>query len=373
MVIYIVAFTLSILLFWMICPGKYNYSKSSINNLTLKINRKSIGVFMASIPLTIVSGCRYYVGTDYLSTYYTGFYRIIDGIKTDGFELGYFFLNKFLNLFTDNVFVLFFITAILFVGFTFGAINVLSDDVILSIVLLLVTRYYFISMNGVRQFIALSILLYSVKFVLEKNIRKFILFVALAMSFHFMSILFIPVYFLDKIKLEKISIIKWIGIDFLVFTIGVKFILEILKNTKYGVLIRRYEVPGIKFTVLTICLNLVIFIIGYKNYNKRYNDIKYRIFINIELIALLISLALQSLPLMERVYWIYSFPLVITLPYMLDEGTKIRKFVVKSLIVLVLAIYMVYDIVVLGDHDVLPYQSIWGKTAVHDSGLRWYR
>lgn len=377
MIVYFLAFFTSFLLFYAIARGK---KTKLIDRELVKLPKKrgvfyrvELATFFASLPPMFISAVRYYVGTDYWETYYTGFYRIMDGSIIDGFEPGFYLLNKGIQLFTENVFWLFIITSILFVGLVYKSIEDLSIDIPLSIILFFVTRYYFIGMNGVRQFIGLAILLYSIRYIYEKNPVKFGISIVIACAFHYTCILFIPAYFISRIKLNRRRILIFLVGNLIVFTAGVPMILRAIAGTKYGVLASNFDIAGIKFTVFTIALNFLLFCIGYTGYEKRKNDLKYCICLNIQFIALLTSIALQAIPLMERIYWIYSFPIIITLPYLLKgickDGT--RK-IVKWGIVLIFLIYMIYDIYILGDHDVLPYQWIFGKSAIHYSGWDWY-
>ena len=94
--------------------------------------------------------------------------------------------------------------------------------------------------------------------------------------------------------------------------------------------------------------------------------------INIEIIAFLIALILRFIPVSERVYWIFSFPIIISLPYFIAHGSKYRK-VFECLMLLIFLGYMIYDIVILKDHNVIPYDWILGKKPVHDSGWIKYK
>ena len=135
----------------------------------------------------------------------------------------------------------------------------------------------------------------------------------------------------------------------------------------------RKGVAGIKFSFFTVCLNLILFMIGYSNYGERKRDIKYRTCLNIQLMALLTSVGLHLIPLVERIYWMFSFPIIITLPYLLNgiQNAVIRRRI-RWGIILIFTVYMIYDICILKDHGVLPYQWIIGKTATKHSGWKWY-
>jgi transmembrane protein EpsG len=375
MAIYILTFLASLLLFVLIAKNRKARPKSeTIHKLKKKkLTRFGLAVFLSSLPPMFISAVRYYVGTDYLKTYYSGFYRILEGSKIDGFEIGFYSLNKLIQVFSNNAFWLFAITAIITVGMTYKAIGDLSVDVPLSIVLYLVTRYYFIGMNAVRQFMGLAILTYSLKYVFEEDIKKFAICVLLASAFHYTCLLFIPVYFISKLNLNFRQIVLLLIVTFILFTFGISAALKYFSGTKYALLALKYDLAGIKFSAFTIVLNIGLFAIGYKSHSRHNDDKKYSTCLNLQFLATLTSFGLRSIPLMERVYWIYSFPIIITFPYILNllSNKSIKRYV-KWGVIMIFTVYMVYDICVLGDHDVIPYRWIFGEKATHFSGWQWY-
>ena len=375
MIIYCITFIMSLLIYITVSNGKKFQKNLAVNkkNKHYVINRVSIAVFLSALPPMFISAVRYYVGTDYFVTYYTGFYRILDGSRIDGFEFGYYWLNKIIQVFTDNVFVLFIITSIMLVSIVYKGIEQLSVDIPFSIMMFMFSRYYFIGMNGIRQFMAIAMLTYSIKYVSERDAKKFTLCMVFAISFHYTSILFIPVYFIGRLYMTRMRFIIITAIDIIFFSLGGKIIFQVLKSTKYGILLLKYNVAGLNFSIATVVINLLLLYIAFENYSIRKEDEKYRVYCNIQFFAFLVSLVLRSIPLMERVYWIFSFPIIVTIPYFLSGKTKNRKKAQKSIIAIIFFVYMIYDIVVLKDHNVLPYQWIFGRTAVHSSGWIWYR
>lgn len=371
MAVYFLTFSLSLLIYIFISHGKVVKKSSNVINKK-GINRISFAVFIAALPPAFIAAFRYMVGTDYFVTYYTGFYRILDGSKVDKFEFGYYWLNRLIQLFTDNAFVLFFVTGVLFVGVVYKTIEEESINIPLSILLFMFTRYYFVGMNGVRQFIAIAILTYSIKYVIKEDVTKFLLCVFFACSFHYTSIIFVFVYFIARLEVPKRRLVSWTIIDVVFFSFGTTFIINILQGTKYGRYIEKFSIAGENFTLLTIIINLILVCIAYEDYLERKEDKRYRVYLNIQLFAFWISLVLRAIPLMERLYWFFSFPIIITFPYFLQGKTKLKKKIYKYFVLLIFLVYMVYDIGVLGDHGVLPYQFIFGKEAIYDAGWYWY-
>lgn len=340
---------------------------------SIVINQLNVACFVASIPLFFIAGFRYAVGTDYFDTYYTGFYRVLAGSTVDNFDIGFYGLIKFIQVFTDNVAWLFLICSLIFIGVTMRTIKVLSVNPAYSILLLLVTRFYFIGMNAAKQAIALAIIAYSIQYIISREPQKFILTVLIAGCFHYSSLVFLPVYFIGRLRLTISRIWLYVIADVGIFVVGVNYVLTLLSHTKYGYLVSKFEVCGIKFMIFQVALNLLLFAIAYSSKQQK-EDMTYRVFLNLQFVTLLIALTLRSIPLMERIYWIFTFPQIITIPYFMKFQKTNNRRLLNVLIVAILFTFMVYDIGFVGDHDALPYQWIFGKNIVHDTGwIKLYR
>lgn len=362
MIVYLIMLMISMLLYVVISKKKTTLRNKSLHKADhsrkLYLRKKDFAVFFASVPFLLVSGLRYAVGTDYWPTYYTGFYRVLEGDRFDGFEFGYLAIVKILQKFTDNAFVLIFFLSALFVGFTFKAIKDQSPDILSSILLLFATRYFFISMNAVRQFLAMAIILYSIKYILSRQKNKFLFWLFIAFSIHYMSILFLPVYFIADKKINFKMFTCYIVVAAAITMVARNIVFRVLSNTRFGDP-NRYTYAGLKFTIFTIVLNMLICVAFYLSYDKNKDDLKYRLYLNIEYIAMILAAFIRIIPGMERVYWIYSFPLIISIPYCIRKKHRI----IEWMIVAIFVVYLVYDIIVLKDHNVLPYQMIFGHEA----------
>lgn len=96
-----------------------------------------------------------------------------------------------------------------------------SENVWLSVVAFIAFGYYFGSLHILRQYIAISIILYSYPFIQQRRLIPFLLTVAIASSFHLSAILFVVTWFLCRKKLSNKRIIISFGICIAVaFLIG---------------------------------------------------------------------------------------------------------------------------------------------------------
>lgn len=151
--------------------------------------------------LFIFLGLRYNVGSDYQN--YAN--RFINNYHRGNIEILFNKIVAFVNYFSLNYQMGFIISAAITMGFYFLGIRNLMYIKNKYIILLtfFAFEFYFFTFNAVRQGIALSIFLFSIKFIQEKKILPYIFFISLAVMFHFSSIILFPMYFLLNLRFNK--------------------------------------------------------------------------------------------------------------------------------------------------------------------------
>lgn len=142
--------------------------------------------------LFLLSFLRWERGTDW-SGYYDYFSNIYDLDFSNNFENGFILLNYCIHSLFNNYTILLFVLAAIQYFYLSKAIGYLSIYPVMSLLC-----YLSVTKGGiffVRQYIALAILMYSIKYVIEKKIYKFIFAVIIACMIHRTALLFLPVYF----------------------------------------------------------------------------------------------------------------------------------------------------------------------------------
>lgn len=174
-------------------------------NTSLEItqtNKLSFFHFVALILICFVVGFRYNVGVDWEG--YKDFYEILISDKSmtfqdNSWEWGYFMINKLLANLNVGYTIMFFTIAIISWYFIFKSVP--SMLLPLVIFFLFTDEFFFWSMNGVRQFVCLGIFIYSIKYLIRRNFKYYLLLIVFASLFH-ISILFVaPLYFIPFQKL----------------------------------------------------------------------------------------------------------------------------------------------------------------------------
>lgn len=84
---------------------------------------------------------------------------------------------------------------------------------------------FFLDIVQIRFFLAMSLFVFSLKYIIERKQIKYILLIVLAISFHKTAIIYFPIYYLYNFKIKKLKIICYLFS--LIFFIFIKF--DVLK------------------------------------------------------------------------------------------------------------------------------------------------
>ena len=104
--------------------------------------------FLSFIPLTFVAAVRYNIGSDFIP-YSQAFINGAGEYKVK--EPLFFLFMRAIRLFTDNPQWMIATFALVFCGCYYFTIYRESEDPVISILLFLITREYFCSLNSIRQ------------------------------------------------------------------------------------------------------------------------------------------------------------------------------------------------------------------------------
>jgi len=330
-----------------------------------KIKQKlyySIAFFIPFFFLAI----RYDIGTDY-QNYVEYFYRIANGemiLK----EPGYLIVNYLIIGFDLDVQWLFVFFGFFFLYFSFNAFP--KKGFALGVFLFLSVSYFYEGFSAIRQGLAIGILAYSMRFIGEGKLVKYLLFVFLASFFHVVTaVLWLLIYPLVKINFNKAFLIIVILISFFLikYTGFVDSLLQLAVsifpkyawylNSKFmqaaavgsglGVLLKIF------FVLMAIFFKEKI-VTKYKNSNVAINIAV------LYIIALLIHLKIQ---IFGRVEHAFVFAFILSIVYLVNTFQKESRilFIIPTAILFYI-IFMKYiasgTLAVDNDVYINPYQTI---------------
>jgi hypothetical protein len=180
----------------------------------IKVNNKLYS-FIAAVMLIAVAGLRgLSVGIDtvqYANTYegvkLLDFSELFVGVEVEhGYRLFQYIIEQ---LFGDFQFLLIFV-AILYVGIVSQLIYKYSDSPLMSYILFIGFGFFTFGMSGIRQTIAMAMIVMAFNYMVKKKLGGFLFSILLASSFHVTALIFLPSYWFTKLKLNKKAIFLFI-------------------------------------------------------------------------------------------------------------------------------------------------------------------
>lgn len=260
------------------------------------------------------------VGQDTLQ-YYDGFQRFsnmsLGSALTEGWEPGYVMLNWFISHLGLDYRAFILLTSI-FIYFSFCRFFYrYSSCVWLSVVIFIAFGYFFGSLHILRQYLAVSVVLYSYDFILKRRLVPFIVTYLIAVSFHASAILFLPTYFICRRSLHP----KTLGLIFaacllLAFNLGEVMMSYMVINEKYAtVYLDSADGAGRGYSMLILLSVIMIVAMLFKP--SHFTD-KDRTFYWIFFIALCVQPFATVVSVVSRgiLYWVVSvtvfLPLIIS-------------------------------------------------------------
>lgn len=155
------------------------------------------------IIFSIVSGVRWHVGVDYMS--YLNNYLSVQNFGHSIFnkESGFEYITLFFAKLGLHYTVYFTFLAFLQIYFIYRAFQYQRFLYPILGLFIVFGPFYLEWMNGIRQVIAASMFVYSIRFIIEKKLFKYLITILLASLFHQSVLILIPVYFLPKKDLFK--------------------------------------------------------------------------------------------------------------------------------------------------------------------------
>lgn len=253
-----------------------------MNIKSLEINIISLIIIL--LTSILVAYRDYSIGTDTLM--YASIY--LNNANFEGHEIGFRFLVKFFNLFTNEPtfffgFVCFLITFFYFLVFK-NLTYIKSNNLIFLLLffsLIFISSWYFSNItNGLRQGISLSIIYYALlRYFIFKKYFYFFIFYLIGLMFHYTSIFILPFLVIYHFISFRIFLYLW-GVLSLFFILGVNEIifhniLSVMGYEKIYNLIKEYGLPEYNyygfhwnFFIYTIFFPIISLLIFYFSKNR---------------------------------------------------------------------------------------------------------
>lgn len=332
------------------------YKNKTIN----KRDYKSL-LFITFFALFIISAIRYNVGKDYNDTYVFTYRLVLADASYIRADLGIIAIYKIMAFLKANVQWIFVITSFLVNYFVCKSIVTQSKKQFLSYWIYICGTFYFFSMNGVRQSIAIAIFYYSVQYIKEKKVKTYFLLNGVGCLFHASAVIFLPLYFIlgrrfkTKTKLF-VAIVVLVGGKLIL-----PYIMNILLQTKYAIYLTNSAYSALDTINFSMILNIALFILFEWRIRKK-SDENSIIYSNIHYAGLIVTLFATSIPLMIRIFVSFRYIEFLSVPHLVEvAGRKRYRKIIEFFIITIYFAYFVHGVLIKNGNTVLPYQTFLFK------------
>lgn len=200
---------------------------------TLKISHKRILLMLLCSILTLYTGLRSIEWPDTYG-YMKGFcmytnslfhYSITDSPYKYS-DKGFYLLSSIIKTFTDNYHSFFLCIACLTFLFLCKSLSKYSIYPLLGLCVYISRFMLSRNMMQIRAALAIAIVIYGLKYIEKRNIRKFLLIICIAATLHLSMVLAIPLYWVNKLKLTFRHISYWLIGAFITTALFSSFIID---------------------------------------------------------------------------------------------------------------------------------------------------
>ncbi|WP_447406701.1 EpsG family protein [Clostridium perfringens] len=307
------------------------------NERSRKLDRHRISFVVTFFILSTFSAIRDGVGCDYES-YVLHILNIQSGNKSymeEGFQKVVIWASKI----DQNPRLVIIIFAILTCFFYIKAIWDQSTNRLFSVFIFLSWGYYFLTFNTIRNYFALAVVLYSIKFLDKNKYIKFIFFVIVASFFHKSALVCIPIYLLAKRKYS----IKYVPFIILITVLAIllkEYLREFLFIFYPGYMGSAYDVGHVSYlNIIKAVLVIILCAINYKNIK---NDSLSRFFFNLNVLSLVFYIGFYWTPEISRIGFYMNATSIFLIPRVIDNFKKIKSKTIVYSVVIVFSIILFF-------------------------------
>lgn len=303
------------------------------------IPKKSRNIFVITfnfIILYIIHSLKDWDSLPDLGAYSEIFYdsnmmSYIEQLTFTRFEPGWLLMNRILyNIYPDHI-ILSLFTSLAIVGSYFVAIRKYSVMPALSILLYILTTYNQ-SLFVLRQHMAVAILFFSIRYILNRDFMKFLLIWLMACSLHMTAFIFLPAYFIYSFRLNKRFLFLTILMCFLMALFFQLIVVFFTSGTYIGGYINE-EVHG---TWTGTCIMLCILMLSLVTLKITNLERENKLFFQLLCIGLCFEVggAVSSFEAMGRLNYYYTVYAIFIIPKALLNQPVLSRFLITCCVLL---------------------------------------
>lgn len=278
------------------------------------------------------------------------FFSTTYGHTSPGFQ----FIERTLLKVNADVQWLYVVTSLFTLIFIFLAIYRQSIHTVLASLFFVITSNYFLSLNIVSQYMAISVCLFACEFAEKRKPIPFVLLVGSAALFHTSALVFLPVYFLPKLNIKPV----WCGVLIGVALVAAPVFFPLLEKAvtviapKYA----RYFGSSADFEMIFFALGAAVLIVGGYYWNEGKDKPYYKLWYYANVLGMLALCFSGNISYMKRINYYYAAPHFLLLPLLIDcEKDPKKRMILKWLIIILFITETVISVGYMNKNGVLPY------------------
>jgi len=291
------------------------------------------------------------------------------------FEIGFQIYNKILGYISNDVQILFVISSVICFSCLIYSTKKLSLNWIYTLFLFVGLRFYYFFLSGLRQSIAVSIILVSYVMLKEEKKIKYFLLVLLASTFHFSALIFLVAWPLRKLNFNRYNFLKIVTTTLILYIFFDNLLLMFLSvlpayYSHYldSDAVASNNLANYIYTLINLTFLLFAYYSGYiEKIRSKLNRLQGFDTSNIQLFFLLISTALSFIAtrasILDRFvqyFWIFSiFSISNILFSMHDQKSRAGWYLIVSILVFAFNItLLIYRPMWT---QIVPYRFFWNN------------
>lgn len=343
--------------------------------------KNAVFTVIAFTQLLIIMLCRYQIGYDY-NMYAVGF----NFMNQDGFsdftyrdwETGFVVMTKLLGLILPDY--MWYMGVITFITIVPAAVFIYKNSEMpwVSTILYINLFLFFMSMNFLRQAIALSFVMIAWGCIKKNKFFSFLIVILIASLFHQTVLIMIPVYFLIKMQptFKELIIYAYLLLWFYISSTGFINLITKFFHEEYTGSVFLEEGLSFIYAILPVAVTILTFILVKSGTINITKENKY--IINLSLIGTIMMVTMSRHSIIERLsyYFILFIPLLVPVIYQsirtkgikldisdtktIDISTQHQKTaaaVIFLIVVLALSYFHFYYGLNETAHGVIPYDT----------------
>lgn len=271
-------------------------------------------------------------------------------------EFGFCLLNMGVGLFTANRYIFILVATIIIYSFLYVSFKRHTNNYAFAIILFL-GLWFFFSFTYLRQVLGASIAWLAIRYVSEKNLKRFLIVVFIAASFHNSAIMLLPLYYIPIKVFDKRKILIVMGVLLLLGLSGGPSVLfdaygDVMEDSRVQQNLE--DTSGFRIAYLIEATVFLFFIL--KNYDLITETKEQTVMTNAALIFCGILLFFVRSENGGRLSWYYMIGIISTLTYIATWQRRVSN---NAVALIALSFFLYLRILTAWGVYLYPYKTFF--------------